>query len=56
MEIQPTILTGWNVEFFDVTYLYNSTVQVVGQDVSNLLSPIGQVQWSDFSKRYKIKV
>ena len=22
-EIQPTILTGWNVEFFDITYLYN---------------------------------
>ena len=54
MEIQPTILTGWNVEFFDVTYLYNRAVQVVGQDVANLLSPIGQVQWSDFSKRYKI--
>ena len=54
MEIQPTILTGWNVEFFDVNYLYNRAVQVVGQDIANLLSPIGQVQWSDFSKRYKI--
>ena len=54
MEIQPTILTGWNVEFFDVNYLYNRAVQVVGQDVANLLSPIAQVQWSEFSKRYKI--
>ena len=26
-EIQPTILTGWNVEFFDVTYLYNRAQQ-----------------------------
>ena len=52
MEIQPTILTGWNVEFFDVNYLYNRAVQVVGQDVANLLSPIAQVQWSEFSKRY----
>ena len=54
MEIQPTILTGWNVEFFDVNYLYNRAQQVVGKEVANLLSPIGQVQWSDFSKRYKI--
>ena len=23
LEIQPTILTGWNVEFFDISYLYN---------------------------------
>ena len=22
-EISPTIITGWNIDFFDVTYLYN---------------------------------
>ena len=54
MEIKPTILTGWNVEFFDVPYLYNRACQVVGKNTANLLSPIGNVQWSDFSKRYKI--
>ena len=54
MEIQPTILTGWNVEFFDITYLYNRAQQVVGKTVANLLSPISQVHWSDFAKRYKI--
>jgi DNA polymerase elongation subunit (family B) len=54
MEIQPTILTGWNVEFFDISYLYNRARQVVGQNVANLLSPINQVQWSDFQNRYKI--
>ena len=54
MEIQPTILTGWNVEFFDITYLYNRASQVIGRDIANLLSPIGVVQWSDFVKRYKI--
>ena len=53
-EIQPTILTGWNIEFFDVTYLYNRAVQVVGKDVANLLSPVGIVQWSEFIKKYKI--
>ena len=54
IEIQPTILTGWNVEFFDVPYLYNRAQQVVGKTVANLLSPIGQVHWSDFANRYKI--
>jgi len=54
MEIQPTILTGWNVEFFDVPYLYNRAQQIVGKNVADLLSPIGQVHWSDFSNRYKI--
>ena len=54
MEIQPTILTGWNVEFFDVPYLYNRAVQIVGQDIASVLSPINQVQWSDFQNRYKI--
>ena len=54
MEIQPTILTGWNVEFFDIPYLYNRASQVVGQNIANLLSPINMVHWSDFHNRYKI--
>ena len=55
MEIRPTILTGWNVEFFDIPYLYNRACNVVGQNVANVLSPILNVQWSDFGTgKYKI--
>ncbi len=54
MEIQPTILTGWNVEFFDVPYLYNRSQQVLGQEIANLLSPIQIVRWNSFKKRYII--
>ncbi len=54
MEIQPTILTGWNVEFFDVPYLYNRSQQVLGQDIANLLSPIAIVRWNSFKKRFII--
>jgi DNA polymerase elongation subunit (family B) len=55
MEIRPTILTGWNVEFFDIPYLYNRAVHVVGKNVADLLSPILNVQWSDFGTgKYKI--
>ena len=53
-EIQPTILTGWNVEFFDIPYLYNRAVQVVGKDIANTLSPIYIVRWSDFKNRYTV--
>ena len=34
--------------------MYNRAQQVVGKTVANLLSPISQVHWSDFAKRYKI--
>ena len=54
MEIKPTILTGWNVEFFDIPYLYNRVSNVLGSNIADLLSPIRNVQWSDFKKRYKI--
>ena len=53
-EIEPTILTGWNVEFFDITYLYNRAQQIVGQTIANFLSPIGIVQWNEYVKKYKI--
>ena len=52
MEIKPTIITGWNVEFFDIPYRYNRSQQIVGKNIADLLSPIHNVQWSDFSKRY----
>ena len=55
LKIKPTILTGWNVEFFDIPYLYNRASNVVGQNVANCLSPIQNVQWSDFGTgKYKI--
>jgi DNA polymerase elongation subunit (family B) len=54
LEIKPTILTGWNVEFFDIPYLYNRAQQIVGKNVADCLSPIQNVQWSDFQNRYKI--
>tara|TARA_B100000287_G_scaffold9193_1_gene9045 strand:- start:10120 stop:12582 length:2463 start_codon:yes stop_codon:yes gene_type:complete len=55
LEIKPTILTGWNVEFFDIPYLYNRACKVVGQNIADLLSPIRIVKWSDFGNgKYKI--
>ena len=54
LEIQPTIISGWNTDGFDIPYLYNRTVRVLGNQFANSLSPIGQVYYSEHKKRYKI--
>ncbi len=38
-ELQPDIVTGWNIRFFDIPYLYNRSCRVVGQRKSKMLSP-----------------
>lgn len=53
-EINPTIITGWNIDFFDVTYLYNRMKRVLGEATANQLSPIGKVHWNKYRNRYLI--
>ena len=47
LEIAPTILTGWNIEFFDMPYLFNRMEQVLGYDMATCLSPINIVKRID---------
>ncbi len=54
LEINPTIITGWNVDGFDIPYLYNRTERVMGKQIANALSPIGEVFYSEHKKKYKI--
>ena len=54
MEIKPTIISGWNTDFFDIPYLYNRAVRVLGNSVAGLLSPISEVRWSEYKSRYVI--
>jgi DNA polymerase elongation subunit (family B) len=53
-QIQPTIITGWNSDYFDVPYLYNRIRQICGPAVANRLSPIGKVKFSERYERYSI--
>jgi len=53
-EISPTIITGWNIDYFDVPYLYKRIIQVLGEDEALRLSPIRMVQWSDRKGLYRI--
>jgi len=38
-EDHPDIVTGWNIKFFDIPYLVNRMVRVLGEREVNLLSP-----------------
>lgn len=40
----PDIITGWNVTMFDIPYLYNRMVKVLGDSLANKLSPWGQIR------------
>jgi DNA polymerase elongation subunit (family B) len=50
--INPTILTGWNIDNFDVPYLYNRLKRVFNESVAKTLSPIGVTKYNPFRKRY----
>lgn len=46
----PDVVTGWNVEFYDIPYLVNRIMRVLGEDAAKKLSPWGVL------KQYEIQV
>lgn len=54
LEIRPTILTGWNIDYYDVPYLYNRIKKVAGDQYANSLSPINEVIYLKHRNRYRI--
>ncbi len=53
-EISPTILTGWNIDYFDIPYLFNRLKNVLGYEEACRLSKIGLVHYNSFRDRYFI--
>ena len=47
----PDVVTGWNVEHFDIPYLANRIIKVLGEDEAKKLSP-----WNRISKRETTKM
>jgi len=41
---KPDVVTGWNVEYFDIPYLYKRITNVLGAKQANKLSPWGIVK------------
>ena len=50
--INPTIVTGWNIDYFDTPYLYNRIKRLLGERHANRLSPIGECFWSPYRSRF----
>jgi DNA polymerase elongation subunit (family B) len=47
-ELDPTIISGWNSEFFDIPYLYHRIAKVLGKTEAVRLSPLKQVDSNEF--------
>lgn len=52
--INPTILTGWNIDNFDIPYLFNRLKNLLGENNAKRLSPIREVFFSPYRKRWFI--
>jgi DNA polymerase elongation subunit (family B) len=51
----PHIITGWNIEFFDIPYLCNRILKILGEDALKQLSPWGTVNKREISRFKKIE-
>jgi len=43
----PDVITGWNVKFFDIPYLVNRSLKVLGEDMTRKFSPWGMIDRRD---------
>lgn len=48
----PDIITGWNIDFFDIPYLFNRIKNVKGETHANRLSPIGKSFYSPYRQKF----
>jgi len=55
-ELDPTILVGYNSEYFDIPYLYFRIKQVMGEDEVLRLSPIKKVDYREFAGEHQITI
>jgi DNA polymerase elongation subunit (family B) len=44
IKLDPTIISGWNSEFFDIPYLYYRISKVLSEELAQYLSPIQKVK------------
>jgi DNA polymerase elongation subunit (family B) len=52
--VQPTVITGWNTDNYDIPYLINRCKRVLGAQSIKKLSPAGIVEQSKNNERWKI--
>lgn len=42
-EFSPDVITGWNIEFYDIPFLVNRIKRILGETEANKLSPWGKI-------------
>jgi DNA polymerase elongation subunit (family B) len=55
-ELDPTIICGYNSEYFDIPYLYFRIKQILGEDEVLRLSPIKKVDYRNFNGEHQITI
>jgi DNA polymerase elongation subunit (family B) len=50
-EIRPTIVSGWNTNYFDLPFLYNRLRVVLGKGAGYRLSPIGIAYQNKYNRK-----
>ena len=40
----PDVITGWNVRFFDIPYIINRSMKILGQDLTKKFSPWNMIE------------
>jgi DNA polymerase elongation subunit (family B) len=51
-EINPDVVTGWNIDYFDIPYLFNRLKRILGEKHAKRLSPIGEAFYSPYRQRW----
>lgn len=46
----PEVVTGWNVEYFDVQYIVTRIIRLLGEEAAKKLSPWGRIESTSITK------
>ena len=46
----PEVVTGWNVEYFDIQYIVTRIIRLLGEEAAKKLSPWGQIKPHSITK------
>jgi len=55
-EIDPTIIVGYNSEYFDIPYLYFRIKQILGEDEVLRLSPIKKINYREYNGEIQLTI
>jgi DNA polymerase elongation subunit (family B) len=55
-ELDPTIVVGWNSEYFDMPYLYFRIKHTLGEDEILRMSPIRKITFREFAGTLQVRI